>query len=463
MPPILAVAVSSRYKEHNLDYNWYIQNGDFCLFEKVKNIYKDLLRDRQGDAPRIVCNLDKQHNRIGLLIAEIQSSRQDYVGRIIRNTIYFELNAKYKKEIFNAVSALLLMEFNEGKYDEKIISPILNYAEKLLKCKDDAKVLADLLEHQDIKLPAYDELKNYDIESFNTNIKNIALFSTLSNRKKLARYLINDIAKQKSIQSSFVLVSSARVNIDQITKFADKIYIDKQFEKDQHLIILTLSESVPKNKGVNLRNFKKTIHLRSKKTLIGKSISQINKIGGFFGIIIFFFIVNFYFQDRDKPYLVGITAGSTTIKIDKNSQIPLITISKTLKSIKLKFNEPLDNKMLPQMIINPPIKDINLATDQCVLKNDMEWDCPLSINLLDFINSKPKNFFNIHITNVHDTSKNIMKTQNLHIQLKKNNHTIASKETPQATDDQDNSLNLDKYEKADDKRLDTSVTSEKTK
>lgn len=303
MPQLLAVAVNSRYKEPDLDYDWYVKIGNFNLFSKINNIYKKLLRDRQGDAPRIVCVVDKQYKRIGLLIAEIKSNRQDYVGRVIRNTIYFEIDAEYKKEIMNNVSALLLMKFNEGKY-EKNIDPVLKYAEKLLNSKDNVEKLDELL-REDIILPKYDEFK-FNSFKFSNKIRQIALRSTPLNRQRLSHHLIENIAKQKYIKSSFLLVSTARVNMEHIIKFADDIYDSELFENNQFLIILSLSESVSEKKEVKLRGIKKIIELETKDVPIIKKINTSGKIKNFLGgsILLLLFIFSFWFLNQDKSNLI---------------------------------------------------------------------------------------------------------------------------------------------------------------
>ncbi len=92
MPSItpVAAALLTRYEERQLDYNWYIETQRCQLLSKIKELYRDLVRDRKGEAPKLIFALEQ--TRACLLIADMKSNRLDCVGTPIYDTLHLEFD-----------------------------------------------------------------------------------------------------------------------------------------------------------------------------------------------------------------------------------------------------------------------------------------------------------------------------------------------------------------------------------
>jgi hypothetical protein len=236
----IAAALHTRYEQPELDYNWYIEKTENALlFNKMKEIYRDLLRDRKGEAPRLILISTKtqgeeQRQRIGVLVGNMESpTRRDYLGGLIYDTLYLEFDGIDKAQILASTATILSMKFNDGKYEKGEIDSFLEYAEKLSLYKDNSQAVS--LEPIILTMqPALNE-KEIHFKS-----EKIALPSTEENRDKCATYL-KMLAEKEQSPVNFVLVSTGRVSLDQIQQYANK-----NKSSQNQLIILTLSDSVTK-------------------------------------------------------------------------------------------------------------------------------------------------------------------------------------------------------------------------
>jgi len=239
----IAAALHTRYEQPELDYNWYIEKTENALlFNKMKEIYRDLLRDRKGEAPRLILISTKtqgeeQRQRIGVLVGNMESpTRRDYLGGLIYDTLYLEFDGIDKAQILASTATILSMKFNDGKYEKGEIDSFLEYAEKLALYKDNSQAVS----LEPIILTMQPALNEKEIH-FKSEIESkIALPSTQENRDKCAAYL-KMLAEKEQSPVNFVLVSTGRVSLDQIQQYANK-----NKSSQNQLIILTLSDSVTK-------------------------------------------------------------------------------------------------------------------------------------------------------------------------------------------------------------------------
>jgi hypothetical protein len=266
----IAAALHTRYEQPELDYNWYIEKTENALlFNKMKEIYRDLLRDRKGEAPRLILISTKtqgeeQRQRIGVLVGNMESpTRRDYLGGLIYDTLYLEFDGIDKAQILASTATILSMKFNDGKYEKGEIDSFLEYAEKLSLYKDNSQAVS--LEPIILTMqPALNE-KEIHFKS-----EKIALPFTQENRDKCAAYL-KMLAEKEQSPVNFVLVSTGRVSLDQIQQYANK-----NKSSQNQLIILTLSDSVTKE--TDLRSLREKQEDTSRPSTLTKIMASVDSL-----------------------------------------------------------------------------------------------------------------------------------------------------------------------------------------
>ncbi|OQY53421.1 MAG: hypothetical protein DRR08_28990 [Candidatus Parabeggiatoa sp. nov. 2] len=217
---LVGAAVHTRNSEPGQDYDWYVKAGDMQLFESMEEVYRLALRDVGGDVPRLAVIIRGQ--RVGFLVGDLPSKRQDHSHRLIYDTLYFEFDSQYQRSVLHTAAVLLLCSKKTYKIHEQHFT---DYAEQLFYNSHATHLILET-----VKLPIVDKQPDFSLTPINP--EKLVLFSNQVNQNRCARYLIH-FAHQE--ESCFSFVSTGRVSIDKCQQVADKT---------EKCVLLTLSAEV---------------------------------------------------------------------------------------------------------------------------------------------------------------------------------------------------------------------------
>lgn len=421
----IAAALHTRYEQPELDYNWYIEKTENALlFNKTKEIYRDLVRDRKGEAPRLILISTKiqgeeQRQRIGVLVGNMESpTRRDYLGGLIYDTLYLEFDGMDKAQILASTATILSMKFNDGKYEKGEIDSFLEYAEKLSSYKDNSQAVS----LEPIILTIQPSLNEKE-----THFKSeIALPSTQESRDRCAAYL-KMLAEKEQSSVNFVLVSTGRVGLDQIQQYANK-----NKSSQNQLIILTLSDSVAKE--TDLRSLReKQEDTISRVSTAGKTTEDMivatTKIMGaivdslkknpkhsiwiILPIGLLISLIYWTSLDRQPPQLASVAFATVNRVLKDTAQLRPIVLprTKTTMPLILDFDEPMNVQALPTVEIAGKDIPIKFHVNSCIPKGQTSWECPVSIAPIENADPNKEIFFNLQVQSGQDKAKNDMSAQ----------------------------------------------------
>src|SRR5262245_50773492 len=103
----IAVALFTRDREE--DYCWFAEAGRGQLIGAVKELHRGLIADQDARPASTFILLD-QGTRLGLLIANLKTSRQDHMLTRFDDTLLLEFEAGYRESVFRVAAGLLTGE-----------------------------------------------------------------------------------------------------------------------------------------------------------------------------------------------------------------------------------------------------------------------------------------------------------------------------------------------------------------
>ncbi|OQW93921.1 MAG: hypothetical protein BWK79_08580 [Beggiatoa sp. IS2] len=209
----VGASLFTRKEEQNFDYDWkYVQTGICQLLDIAKRVYATgLCRDHASDIDTVKFAVIQQGQQLGLLIADMSTSRRDFAGKVISTTLYLEFNVSEKVAILNATATLL----NPSNQEKQVF---LDYAEDLFK-----NPLGPL---KLIQLP------KITVSPTAVARKKGLVFFPINERNRYAGYLTH-------LPDNFCFVSTGYVGPSQ---YQELVSVFKG-----GLLVLTLSEEVVKN------------------------------------------------------------------------------------------------------------------------------------------------------------------------------------------------------------------------
>lgn len=199
------VAINTRKTEQGSNYDWCIQTGTCQLLETAKRIYTTALCE-VGDIESAKFTVIRKNKRLGLLIANIPTTRLNFAGGPIVTTLYLEF-ASDIQSVLNAATHLLY-SFNPEKRQI-----FLDYAEEIFK-NQGSSILP-------IPLPSA------MITPARITHKTGLIYSSVSNRDQYAGYLTK-------IPNHFCFISTGYVGLPQ--------YQELESLLDSKLLLLTTKE-----------------------------------------------------------------------------------------------------------------------------------------------------------------------------------------------------------------------------
>lgn len=203
---LVGAAVHTRQFEAGKDYDWYVKKGDLHLFEKMDEIYRVMLRDVGGEAPRVAVIIDEL--RVGFMIGELPSPRRDHGKRVIYDTLYLELSSEFHRNVLHAAVILLIRSKNYYRHYRQYFTC---YAERLFSYSQ--KRIEVIL--KTVKLPSAD--KSTDLKPIEG--EKLVFFSNPKNRYRCARQLVS---LEYRGSGCFCFVSTGRVNLEKCQNVAEQ-------------------------------------------------------------------------------------------------------------------------------------------------------------------------------------------------------------------------------------------------
>ncbi len=205
-------ALFTRKENQGFDYGWYVQIGITQLQEMAKAIYSETLcRDVIGNSDSVSFSVIQHGQQIGLLIADMLTSRRDFSGRPILTTLYVEFKASDRRAILSAATTLLKEE----------LDLFLAYAEDLFTHSPS--------QPDPIQLPQI-TLSSVPMGSVNSLVRRGLVYSPITERCQYADFLAK-------LPAEFCFVSTGHVSSSQYETLAT--HLDNRIR----LLVLTLTET----------------------------------------------------------------------------------------------------------------------------------------------------------------------------------------------------------------------------
>jgi hypothetical protein len=225
------VALALHTRDRERDYHWYCKAGEPRLAEKLRELHRDLLADfnAKPDAPATFLLLE-EHRRLGLIVANLKTSRTDHMNTRLYDTLLLEFDDKQRSAVYRLAAGLLLDPSSSA-----IQQRCLEYAEARFEQKD-APQLAPL----SVPLPASAKQGGSSDQLAHSHA---ALRANPENCRRLATLLEHAADNGDYFGSSVLIVC---------TGFAGKDRLQRFVPQAGRLIVLSRSSSIPEEAEVDL-------------------------------------------------------------------------------------------------------------------------------------------------------------------------------------------------------------------
>lgn len=384
-----AVALHTAFKAQDKDYNWYIRGGKSLFLEKeMKAAHYALIRDRKGDAPRIIVIVHTE--RIALLVGTMRTERRDYVNGTIYDTLYLEFDSKDRRDVLSSAATLLAAydQDNEHQEYQQYEKFFLDYAETLAEMGENASFSTP----PPIDLPIYAELS---VDSCDFRYSEVAMFSTPESRKKCARYL-KWLSEQEKLSALVIVVSTGRIGKDDLQKYA------KAHTKND-LIILTLSDTV--SGEIDLRTPYEVLQNATERLLpenVRKRIPRRLRFPFTGGTFVFLIGISFWllFQDRTPPQLASLMLQSSNLM--QAAQTPIL--------------QRFDNFGKAQLAFSEAVQGVALSNQACEKTDETAttWNCAVAFSS---DNPNQAETLTLAVADVKDEAGNVMSSKTFTAQI----------------------------------------------
>ena len=225
------VALALHTRDRERDYRWYCSAGKPELADKLRELHRDLLADfnAKPDAPATFLLLE-EHRRLGLIVANLKTSRTDHMNTRLYDTLLLEFDDKQRSAVYRLAAGLLLDPSSSA-----IQQRCLEYAEARFEQKD-APQLAPL----SVPLPASAKQGG---SPYLPVYSHAALRANPENCRRLATLLEHAADNGDYFGSSVLIVC---------TGFAGKDRLQRFVPQAGRLIVLSRSSSLPEEAEVDL-------------------------------------------------------------------------------------------------------------------------------------------------------------------------------------------------------------------
>jgi len=269
------VALALHTRDRERDYHWYCKAGEPRLAEKLRELHRDLLADLDAKpaAPATFLLLE-EHRRLGLIVANLKTSRTDHMNTRLYDTLLLEFDDKQRSAVYRLAAGLLLDPSSSA-----IQQRCLEYAEARFEQKD-APELAPL----SVPLPTQSGGSPYP-----PVYSHAALRANPENCRRLATLLEHAADNGDYLGSSVLIVC---------TGFAGKDRLQRFVPQAGRLIVLSRSSSLPEEAEVDLTPAAaEKKNQQKRKVLVPAGVL----VGGLFLVLILVGFGRDFFASRPSP------------------------------------------------------------------------------------------------------------------------------------------------------------------
>ena len=191
----IGVAIHTRKEEQGSNYDWCVQAGTLQLFELADKVYATVLRGEEiGNLESAKFAIIRKNKRLGLLIANMPTTRSHFAGGAISTTLYLEFNAP-EQSVLDAIATLL------SPIEHSQLQLFCNYAEEIFNSKDATIIPA--IQFHPVHIPDEPIVK-----------KTGCVFSSNSSRERYASFVAN-------LPNNFCFISAGYVKLHQYQEIKD--------------------------------------------------------------------------------------------------------------------------------------------------------------------------------------------------------------------------------------------------
>ncbi len=191
----IGVAIHTRKEEQGSNYDWCVQAGTLQLFELADKVYATVLRGEEiGNLESTKFAIIRKNKRLGLLIANMPTTRSHFAGGAISTTLYLEFNAP-EQSVLDAIATLL------SPIEHSQLQLFCNYAEEIFNSKDATIIPA--IQFYPVHIPDEPIVK-----------KTGCVFSSNGSRERYVSFVAN-------LPNNFCFISTGYVKLHQYQEIKD--------------------------------------------------------------------------------------------------------------------------------------------------------------------------------------------------------------------------------------------------
>jgi len=191
----IGVAIHTRKEEQGSNYDWCVQAGTLQLFELADKVYATVLRGEEiGNLESTKFAIIRKNKRLGLLIANMPTTRSHFAGGAISTTLYLEFNAP-EQSVLDTIATLL------SPIEHSQLQLFCNYAEEIFNSKDATIIPA--IQFYPVHIPDEPIVK-----------KTGCVFSSNGSRERYVSFVAN-------LPNNFCFISTGYVKLHQYQEIKD--------------------------------------------------------------------------------------------------------------------------------------------------------------------------------------------------------------------------------------------------
>jgi hypothetical protein len=221
------VAIGLHTRDRQDDYHWFAEVGPGLLTATLEELHRGLIAD-QDARPASTFILVDQGPRLGLLVANLKTARQDHLRTHIDDTLLLEFDARDRETVFRVAAGLLAGEASA------IQQKLLHYAEARFQQKQATRQATV----EPLAVPAVAPIPGSDDLLMEPRV---GLRSTEDHQRRVAGLLHSLADRPSGVQRPFIVVSTGFVGRDKL---------QQQAVHGEQFIALTRSSSFPADKEV---------------------------------------------------------------------------------------------------------------------------------------------------------------------------------------------------------------------
>ena len=344
MPKRIAIHTRTKEVDYAQDSFWQYYRSpsrSSSLDTLAYVIYQNAVANVKRPAPRF--SVFKAKNVVCLLLADMETQRNDPNGRVIRTTLFCEFSLEHEKEVFSTAAFLLDEELLSEDSVASKLKDFVRYAENIFAGNTTDADFSFPVKHIDAQT-SYSNLPDQE----DISRRKLLIYSSDDTRHSYANYLCSSSISELH---EFCFVSTGAFSAEKCLELIKKIGNSDVFTSNDargQIIIFSLSESLKTITQPSLGLAETVIHGLAKVDEIGQH--PMVKGTGFFFIVLAVGLST-YFATQITERRNEIKELSEQI-IQKNSQ---------LESERIALTETCNKKLLESQVLSKLNQEVALA------------------------------------------------------------------------------------------------------